>query len=159
MSLRVGIGFDIHRMVENRKLILGGLEVDFPRGLEGHSDADVLLHAVCDALLGAAGLGDLGRHFPSTDPQFKNISSRELLLRVHAMLRNQGFRVVNVDTTLIAEAPKLSGYLEAMRSRISETLSLPVEHVNVKAKTHEGVDTIGHGDAIAAQAVALIENG
>jgi 2-C-methyl-D-erythritol 2,4-cyclodiphosphate synthase len=157
MSLRVGIGFDIHRMVENRKLILGGLEIDSPRGLEGHSDADVLLHAVCDALLGAAGLGDLGRHFPSTDPQFKNISSRELLLRVHAMLRKQGFRVVNVDTTLIAEAPKLSGYLEAMRSGISETLSIPVEHVNVKAKTHEGVDTIGHGDAIGAQAVALVE--
>jgi 2-C-methyl-D-erythritol 2,4-cyclodiphosphate synthase len=157
MSLRLGTGFDIHRLAENRKLILGGIEVDSSRGLQGHSDADVLLHAVCDALLGAAGLGDLGRHFPSTDPQFKDISSREILSRVHAMLRNQGFRIVNIDTTIIAEAPKLSGYLEAMRSGISETLSISSGQVNVKAKTHEGVDAIGHGDAIAAQAVALIE--
>jgi 2-C-methyl-D-erythritol 2,4-cyclodiphosphate synthase len=157
MSMRVGTGFDIHRLVENRRLILGGVEVDSPRGLQGHSDADVLLHAVGDALLGAAGLGDLGQHFPSMDPQFKDISSREILRRVHAMLRDQGFRIVNIDTTIIAEAPKLSVYLEAMRSGISETLSISPGQVNVKAKTHERVDAIGHGDAIAAQAVAMIE--
>ncbi|MBZ5553537.1 MAG: 2-C-methyl-D-erythritol 2,4-cyclodiphosphate synthase [Acidobacteriia bacterium] len=157
MSLRVGTGFDIHRLVENRKLIVGGIEIDSPRGLQGHSDADVLLHAVCDALLGAAGLGDLGLHFPSKEPQFKDISSREILRRVHALILSQGYRIVNIDTTIIAEAPQLSGYLEAMRLRIAETLSLSPGQVNVKAKTHEGVDAVGHGDAIAAHAVALIE--
>ncbi|MFI5174344.1 MAG: 2-C-methyl-D-erythritol 2,4-cyclodiphosphate synthase [Terriglobia bacterium] len=158
MTVRAGIGFDIHRLVENRKLILGGVEVDFPRGLKGHSDADVLLHAVCDALLGAAGMGDLGRHFPSTDPRFKDISSGELLHRVHMMIHNQGFRIVNVDTIIIAEVPRMAPYLGAMISRIAEILSISTAQVNIKAKTHEGVDAVGQGDAIAAQAVALIEN-
>jgi 2-C-methyl-D-erythritol 2,4-cyclodiphosphate synthase len=158
MTVRAGIGFDIHRLVENRKLILGGVEVDFPRGLKGHSDADVLLHAVCDALLGAAGMGDLGRHFPSTDPRFKDISSGELLHRVHMMIHNQGFRIVNVDTIIIAEVPRMAPHLGAMISRIAEILSISPAQVNIKAKTHEGVDAVGQGDAIAAQAVALIEN-
>jgi 2-C-methyl-D-erythritol 2,4-cyclodiphosphate synthase len=157
MRVRAGIGFDIHRLVEGRKLFLGGVEVDFSRGLEGHSDADVLLHAIGDALLGAAGMGDLGRHFPSTDPQFKDMPSRELLRRIHTMIRDQGFRIVNIDTTLIAEAPRMTPHLGAMILRIAETLSIAPEQVNVKAKTHEGVDAIGQGDAIAAQAVALIE--
>ncbi|MGB7623436.1 MAG: 2-C-methyl-D-erythritol 2,4-cyclodiphosphate synthase [Terriglobia bacterium] len=158
MTVRAGIGYDIHRLVENRKLILGGVEVDFPRGLKGHSDADVLLHAVCDALLGAAGMGDLGRHFPSTDPQFIDISSGELLHRVHMMIHNQGFRIVNVDTIIIAEVPRMAPHLGAMISRIAEILSISPAQVNIKAKTHEGVDAVGQGDAIAAQAVALIEN-
>jgi 2-C-methyl-D-erythritol 2,4-cyclodiphosphate synthase len=159
MNVRVGFGFDIHRLVENRKLILGGVKIDFPRGLGGHSDADVLIHSVCDALLGAAGLGDLGKHFPATDPQFKDCPSAELLRRVHSLIQSRGFRIVNIDSTLIAETPKLAPYLESMVKSISGILSIPPGEINVKAKSYEGLDSIGRGEAIAAQAVAVIRKG
>lgn len=157
MSPRTGIGYDIHRLVENRKLILGGVEVEHSRGLAGHSDADVLSHAIGDALLGAAGLGDLGRHFPSSEAEFKDISSLELLRRVAALISGKGFHVVNIDATVIAEAPHLAPHLDEMAKHLAETLALAIDRVNVKAKSHEGLDSIGRGEAIAAQAIAMIE--
>jgi 2-C-methyl-D-erythritol 2,4-cyclodiphosphate synthase len=157
MNTRVGIGYDIHRLVENRKLILGGESIDFHLGLQGHSDADVLTHAICDALLGAAGLGDIGRHFPDNDPIFKDIFSQELLRRVVKMLHQKGFRVVNVDATIITEAPKLAPYMDKIAQNLAGTMSISVDRVNIKAKTHEKMDAIGQGQAIAVQAVALIE--
>jgi 2-C-methyl-D-erythritol 2,4-cyclodiphosphate synthase len=157
MNTRVGIGYDIHRLVENRKLILGGESIDFHLGLQGHSDADVLTHALCDALLGAAGLGDIGRHFPDNDPIFKDIFSQELLHRVVEMLHQKGFRVVNVDATIIAEAPKLAPYMDKIARNLAGTMSLSLDRVNIKAKTHEKMDAIGQGQAIAVQAVAMIE--
>lgn len=157
MTNRVGTGFDIHRLVENRKLILGGVEVVHSHGLAGHSDADVLTHAICDALLGAAALGDMGCHFPSNDPKFENISSLELLMQVAEMVRMKGFQIVNVDATVIAEAPRLGPHLAAMSKRLAETLGLPVDQVNVKVKSHEGLDSLGRREAIAAQAIAAIE--
>ncbi|MDD5544432.1 MAG: 2-C-methyl-D-erythritol 2,4-cyclodiphosphate synthase [Acidobacteriia bacterium] len=157
MSPRTGIGYDIHRLVENRKLILGGVEIEHSQGLTGHSDADVLTHAVCDALLGAAGLGDLGRYFPSSEEKFKGISSLELLRRVVALVSRKGFHIINIDTTLIAEAPRLSPHLEEIKKRLAEALGLSTDRVNVKVKSHEGLDSIGRGEAIAAQAITLIE--
>lgn len=157
MISRIGMGFDIHRLVDNRKLILGGVEIDFPRGLEGHSDADVLTHAIGDALLGAAALGDLGQHFPETDPLFKNISSLELLQRILGLIQHRDFRIVNIDATIIAEAPKLAPFFGVIGRKLSETLQISPEQINLKAKTHEKLDTIGQGQAIAVHAVAMIE--
>ncbi len=157
MSTRCGIGFDIHRLVAGRKLVLGGVEIPFDRGLGGHSDADVVTHAVCDALLGAAALGDMGRHFPSSDPKFKDASSLELLKQVAEMVRQKGFRISNIDATVIAEAPRLNSHLEAMSKRLAKTLGLSPDQVNVKVKSHEGLDSLGRGEAIAAHAVATIE--
>ena len=157
MNTRVGIGYDIHRLVENRKLVLGGEKIDFHLGLQGHSDADALTHAICDALLGAAGLGDIGRHFPDNDPVFKDIFSQELLRQVVEMLHQKGFRVVNVDATIIAEAPKLAPYMGKIAQNLAGTMNLSVDRVNIKAKTHEKVDAIGQGEAIAVHAVAMIE--
>ena len=157
MTTRVGHGYDAHRMVDGRKLILGGVEIAFPKGLHGHSDADVLLHAVCDALLGSLSLGDIGVHFPDNDPQFKDISSLKLLERVGDMVKEKGFRVGNIDTTIIAQEPRLSGYIVQMRENIAQTLGIVTEKINIKATTTEGLGFIGKGEGIAAHAVAVVE--
>jgi 2-C-methyl-D-erythritol 2,4-cyclodiphosphate synthase len=155
--MRVGIGYDIHPLGKGRKLILGGLEILHTQGLIGHSDADALVHAVCDALLGAMGEGDLGRHYPSSDPRYKDISSLRLLEDVSGMLTKKGFRLVNLDTVIIAQAPRLGPHLDAMRARIAEVLKIEGTQVNVKVKSGEGLDAIGREEAIAAQAMCLIE--
>ena len=154
---RIGQGYDVHRLVEGRKLILGGVEIPHPTGLLGHSDADVLLHAVCDALLGAAALGDIGRHFPDSDPAYAGVSSLVLLRATAEKLRRAGFSVGNLDATVVAERPKLAPYLPQMRSNIAETLGIPVERVSVKATTEEGLGFTGVGAGIAAFAVCLLE--
>ncbi len=155
--MRIGIGYDVHRLVKGRILILGGIEIPFAKGLLGHSDADVLIHAVCDALLGAAGSGDIGQHFPDTDPEFQGISSLELLQRVHKIIQAKGFSVVNVDTTILAEMPKLQPYLEAMQKKIAGILGIAQAGINIKATTTEGLGVIGKGEGIAALSVALID--
>jgi 2-C-methyl-D-erythritol 2,4-cyclodiphosphate synthase len=155
--MRVGIGYDIHPLGKGRKLILGGLEIPHTQGLIGHSDADALVHAVCDALLGAMGEGDLGRHYPSSDPRYKDISSLRLLEDVLEMLTKKGFRLVNLDTVIVAQAPRLGPHLDAMRARIAEVLKIEGTQVNVKVKSGEGLDAVGREEAIAAQAMCLIE--
>jgi len=155
--MRIGIGYDVHRLVKGRKLILGGTEIPYAKGLLGHSDADVLIHAVCDALLGAAGLGDIGGYFPDTDPDLESISSLTLLGKVLELLRANGFSIVNIDTTLIAESPKLQPYLESMRNNIAGVLDFDPQSLNIKATTTEGLGTIGKGEGMAALAVALID--
>lgn len=157
--MRIGTGYDVHRLTEGRRLVLGGVEIPFPQGLLGHSDADVLLHAICDALLGAAALGDIGRHFPDTSPAFKDIDSRILLRRVGDLLQDRGWKIENIDSILIAQAPKLAGYIPDMCANIAATLKLDPERVNVKATTTEGLGWEGQGQGIAAQAVALIDKG
>jgi 2-C-methyl-D-erythritol 2,4-cyclodiphosphate synthase len=158
--LYFGIGYDIHRLAEDRRLVLGGVEIPHERGLLGHSDADVLVHAIMDALLGAAGLGDIGRHFPDSDPALKGISSLILLERVGGLLRREGLRPLNIDSTVIAEAPRLAPWIPEMRRRIAGALGLGPERVNVKATTNEGMGSIGHGEGIAAYAVVgLISDG
>ena len=154
--MRVGSGYDIHRLVQGRKLVLGGVVIPFEKGLLGHSDADVVLHALCDALLGAAGLGDIGQHFPDTEPHFKGIASMELLARTFQLVRDKGFCVNNVDATVLAEAPKLDQHRAAMRANISGILKLEPAHVNVKATTMEGMGAIGKGKAIAAMCVVTL---
>jgi 2-C-methyl-D-erythritol 2,4-cyclodiphosphate synthase len=156
-SARVGIGYDIHRLVEGRSLKLGGIEIPFAKGLLGHSDSDVLTHAVCDALLGAAALGDIGAHFPDTDERFRGVSSVEFLARVSQLLSERGFEVVNLDATILAERPRLAPYVPAMREALASVLSIGVDRVNIKAKTFEGLESIGRGEAMAAQCVALIK--
>jgi len=154
--MRVGQGYDVHRLVSGRPLILGGVHIPFPQGLLGHSDADVLCHAIADALLGAAAAGDIGRHFPNTDPQWKGVSSLLLLQKVAAMLAEQRFVVVNVDATVVAERPMLAPYVEHMRQNIASALGVPCAAVSVKATTTEGLGLTGRGEGIAASAVALI---
>lgn len=155
--MRVGLGYDIHPLGRGRKLILGGVDVPHDQGLVGHSDADALVHAVCDALLGAMGEGDLGRHYPSSDARYKDISSLRLLEDVAAMLDQKGLRLVNLDTVIIAQAPRLGPHLAAMQARLAEVLKVEREQVNVKVKGGEGLDdAIGREEAIAAQAVCLI---
>jgi len=156
-NLRIGHGYDVHRLVTGRKLILGGLQVPYELGLDGHSDADVLLHAVMDALLGAAALGDIGQHFPDSDPAYAGVSSMVLLKSVGGILKNAGYAVVNIDATVLAQKPKLAPYIEEMRRRIAETLGIGFERVSVKATTEEGLGFTGEGKGIAAHAVALIE--
>ncbi|MBR7071154.1 MAG: 2-C-methyl-D-erythritol 2,4-cyclodiphosphate synthase [Clostridia bacterium] len=156
--MRVGHGYDVHRLVENRRLVLGGVEIPYELGLLGHSDADVLLHAICDALLGAAGLGDIGRHFPDTEEQFHHIDSRIILRDTVALIENNGFRVGNVDATVIAQRPKLAPYIEEMICRIAEDLKTELSAVNVKATTEEGLGFTGNGEGIAAHAVCLLES-
>jgi 2-C-methyl-D-erythritol 2,4-cyclodiphosphate synthase len=153
----VGIGYDVHRLITGRKLILGGIEIPYDRGLDGHSDADVLTHAISDALLGAAGERDIGHHFPNTDPSIKGIDSQEILGRVQAILTARQLAIVNIDCSLIAEAPKIGPYLAKMRARISETLQIPVKRIGIKATTNEGIGFIGRGEGIAAMAVASIQ--
>jgi len=155
-GIRTGIGYDIHRLVEGRRLILGGIEIPFDKGLLGHSDADVLAHSLCDALLGAGCLGDIGSHFPDNDPAFRGISSMELLSKVVALVRERGYQVVNVDAVILAERPKLAPFISAIRDRVAGILGTGVDRVSVKAKTCEGLGAIGRGEAIAAQSVALI---
>lgn len=156
-TVRIGCGWDIHPLVGGRKLILGGLEIPHHKGLQGHSDSDALVHAICDALLGAMGEGDLGRHYPSSDQRFKNISSLKLLEDVLGKLRAKGYRLSNVDSTIIAQAPRLSPYLATMQKTIAEVMQVDPEIVNVKVKSGEGLDSIGREEAVAAQAVCLIE--
>ena len=155
--MRVGQGFDIHALVENRKLIIGGVEIPYKRGLAGHSDADVLLHAICDALIGAAALGDIGAHFPDTDPRYKDIDSRKLLREVGKLLTENGWRIINIDATIIAETPKMAPHIPAMVKNIAQDLAIDVEDVNVKAKTNEKIGYIGRGEGIAAEAIACIK--
>ena len=155
---RIGHGYDAHRFAPGAKLVLGGVAVEFDRGLAAHSDGDVLVHALCDALLGAAGLGDIGRHFPDTDPELAGIDSRILLRRVVALLHGQGFEVVNADATIIAQAPRLAPHLDRMRTCLASDLGIGTDAVNVKATTTEGMGFAGRGEGIAAHAVALIES-
>ena len=155
--MRIGHGYDVHRLVEGRKLILGGAEVPYEKGLLGHSDADVLTHAVMDALLGAAGLGDIGQHFPDSDDRFLGADSLELLRQVCGMLSERGYRIGNVDVTVIAQRPKLAGFIPAMRINLAAVMGLRPEDVNVKATTEEKLGFTGEGLGIAAHAVALIE--
>lgn len=152
----VGIGYDIHRLVEGRPLYLGGVKIDFRFGLLGHSDGDVLLHAICDALLGAANLGDIGTHFPPEDKKYKDISSLKLLKKVGDFLKNSGFFTKNVDAVVIAEKPKIIPYVTEMKKQISHTLSIAPEHISIKGKTNEGIGDIGEGKAIAAIAICDI---
>lgn len=154
--MRVGNGYDVHRLVEGRKLIIGGVEIAHEKGLLGHSDADVLLHAICDALLGAAALGDIGRHFPDTSPKYRGISSMILLGEVRRLLQEGGFRVNNIDATIVAERPKMSPHIPAMTANISGAVKIPRTAVNVKATTTEGLGFAGKGEGIAAYAVCTI---
>ena len=155
--MRVGQGFDVHRLVAGRRLVVGGVEIAHDKGLLGHSDADVLLHAICDALLGAAALGDIGKHFPDTDPGFKDVDSRELLRQVVALLAQRGRRVVNIDATIIAEAPRMAPHIPRMVANIAADAGIEPHHVNVKATTTEGLGFAGRGEGIAAQAICLVE--
>ncbi len=155
--MRIGQGFDVHQLVAGRKLVIGGVEIAHDKGLAGHSDADVLLHAICDALLGAAGQGDIGRHFPDTDARFKGIDSRELLRQVAKLLADRGRRVLNVDATIVAEAPRMAPHIARMVDNIAADLGIPSTHVNVKATTTEKLGFTGRGEGIAAQAVCLVE--
>lgn len=156
-TVRCGIGYDAHRLARGRKLILGGVEIAHDRGLEGHSDADVLSHAIADALLGALGAGDIGEHFPNTDESIRGISSLEILRCVATIAAEKNARVVNVDATLLAEAPKISPHILAMRKKIADTLSIKVETISIKATTNEGLGAIGRGEGMAAMAVASVE--
>ncbi len=156
--MRIGHGYDVHRLVEGRKLVLGGVEIPFERGLLGHSDADVLAHAVMDALLGAAGLGDIGIHFPDTDPAYEGANSMKLLEKVGEMLKNAGYTVGNIDVTMIAQRPKLSPFIPQMRENIAAVLGIDPGQVNVKATTEEHLGFTGQGQGMACHAVCLIEN-
>lgn len=156
--MRVGQGFDVHALISGRRLVLGGVEIPFERGLAGHSDADVLLHAITDALLGAAALGDIGRHFPDTDPRYKDADSRVLLRDTAQLLAGRGFRIVNVDATVITEAPRLAPHIRSMVENIAADLAIDAGRVNVKAKTCERLGLVGRGEGIVAEAVALISN-
>lgn len=156
--MRIGHGYDVHRLVPDRELIIGGVHIEYELGLAGHSDADVLIHAVCDALLGAAALGDIGKHFPDNSDEFLNIDSRILLRKVVALLLEKGYRVVNIDCTVIAQQPKLSVYINSMRKNISEDMGISFDAVNIKATTEENLGFTGRQEGIAAHAVCLIEN-
>ncbi len=153
----IGFGYDIHRLVPRRGLILGGVKIEHSRGLFGHSDADVLIHAIMDALLGAAGLGDIGRHFPDTDEAYRGASSLELLARVESLIGSEGFRAVNIDATVVAQEPRLARYIEEMRRNIADRVGLEPQRVNVKATTNEGLGSLGAAEGIAAYAVVSLE--
>ncbi|HET8609719.1 MAG TPA: 2-C-methyl-D-erythritol 2,4-cyclodiphosphate synthase [Burkholderiales bacterium] len=157
MPMKIGQGFDIHALASGRKLIIGGVEIPYEKGLAGHSDADVLLHAVTDALLGALALGDIGTHFPDSDPQYRNADSRKLLRAAANLIHGRGCRVINVDATIIAQAPKMAPHIAAMRNNIAADVGAAIGNVSVKAKTAEALGAIGRGEGIAAQAVVLIE--
>jgi 2-C-methyl-D-erythritol 2,4-cyclodiphosphate synthase len=155
-STRIGIGYDIHRLVDGRRLVLGGVDIPFEKGLLGHSDSDVLTHAICDALLGAAALGDIGTHFPDSDPRWAGVSSLEFLARVVELVSQKGYRIGNVDATVMAERPKLMPFVQAVCENLSTVLKIDLDQINIKAKTNEGMESVGRGEAIAAQAVALL---
>ncbi len=156
MNFRIGMGFDIHKLVSGRPLVLGGMTIPFEKGLLGHSDGDGLMHAIADAMLGAAALGDIGRHFPDTDPKYKGADSAKLLSLTAALIKEKGFTPVNVDANIIAEKPKMMPHIEKMRERIASILNLPIDAISVKARTNEGLGEIGKGDAIAVQAIVLV---
>lgn len=155
--MRIGHGYDVHKLVEGRKLIIGGVEIPYEKGLLGHSDADVLLHAISDALLGAAALGDIGKIFPDTDPQFKGADSLLLMKEVYRNIKDTGYRVVNVDATIIAQRPKMRGYIDSMRENIAKVLECDISDINIKATTEEGMGFTGEGMGISAHAVCLID--
>ena len=155
--MRVGLGYDVHKLVEGRDLILGGVQIPYEKGLLGHSDADVLLHAIMDALLGAAALGDIGKHFPDTDPKYKGISSIKLLEYVRELIDDELYVVGNVDATIIAQRPKMAPYIEQMRKNVADALAIEVSQVNIKATTEEGLGFTGSGEGISAQAIASLE--
>jgi len=156
--IRIGHGYDVHPLVAGRDLILGGVKIPHSKGLHGHSDADVLIHAICDACLGAAGLGDIGRHFPDTDPQYKNIDSRKLLRKVKEAIAERGWKIANVDSTLVAQAPRIAPHLPQMIQNIAADLGITPESVNIKATTTEKLGFAGREEGIAAHAVVLLEN-
>lgn len=156
--MRIGQGFDTHALVAGRRLVIGGVEIPHKKGLAGHSDADVLIHAVCDALLGAAGLGDIGAHFPDTDSRFKDIDSRKLLYAVRQLVRDRGWHVINVDATIIAQAPRMAPHIPAMRAHLAADLGINPEAVNIKAKSTEKLGFVGRGEGIAAEAIALLDD-
>ncbi|HUM47228.1 MAG TPA: 2-C-methyl-D-erythritol 2,4-cyclodiphosphate synthase [Chitinophagales bacterium] len=158
MSVRIGFGFDVHQLAAERALVLGGVTVPFSKGLSGHSDADVLIHAICDALLGAAGLRDIGFHFPNTDDQYKNIDSRELLKRVMKQLVEKKFRIGNIDATLCLEQPKINPHIPAMKKALADTLGIAEDDISIKATTNERMGFIGREEGVTAYAVALIES-
>lgn len=155
--MRIGHGYDVHKLVENRKLILGGVDIEYSLGLDGHSDADVLLHAIMDALLGAAALGDIGKHFPDSDERYKGISSILLLKEVVSLLKENNYKVVNIDSTVIAQKPKLLPYINSMRQNIAKACNIDINDVNVKATTEEHLGFTGRGEGISAHAVCIIE--
>lgn len=155
--IRIGQGFDVHQLVEGRRCVIGGVEIPHQKGLDGHSDADVLLHAICDALLGAAALGDIGKHFPNTDERYKDIDSRQLLTHVAKLLEAKHYSIVNIDATVIAEAPKLAPYIDQMRANIAADCQILLDTVNVKATTTEKLGFTGRGEGIAAEAICLIQ--
>ena len=156
-TIRIGQGFDVHQLVEGRQLIIGGVTIPHEKGLLGHSDADVLLHAICDALLGAAALGDIGQHFSDSDPRYKNIDSRVLLRNVYSLLENNHYKLVNLDATIIAQAPKMAPHIPAMIANIAQDLQTSVRNINIKAKTAEHLGAIGRKEGIAAEVVCLID--
>ena len=156
-TIRIGQGFDVHQLVEGRQLIIGGVTIPYDKGLLGHSDADVLLHAICDALIGAAALGDIGKHFSDSDPRYKNIDSRVLLRNVHSLLESNGYKIINIDATIIAQAPKMAPHIPAMISNIAQDLNIHISNINIKAKTAERLGAIGRQEGIVAEAVCLIE--
>ena len=156
--IKVGQGFDVHQLVSGRKCIIGGVEIPFDKGLDGHSDADVLLHAISDALLGAAGLGDIGKHFPNTDPSIKNIDSRNILKKVVLLLHEKKYSIINIDATVICELPKLTPYIDCMKNNIASDCHIEINAVNIKATTTETLGFTGRGEGIAAQVICLVES-
>ncbi|CAM8360225.1 IspF 2C-methyl-D-erythritol 2,4-cyclodiphosphate synthase [Candidatus Methylopumilus planktonicus] len=158
MMIKVGQGFDVHQLVSGRRCIIGGVEIPFHKGLDGHSDADVLLHAIADAILGAAGLGDIGQHFPNTDPSIKDIDSRDILKKVILLIQEKKYSIINIDATVICELPKLAPYIDRMKNNIALDCRLDIKAVNVKATTTETLGFTGRGEGIAAQAICLIES-
>ena len=156
--MRIGLGYDIHRLVEDRKLILGGVEIPYELGLLGHSDADVLIHSIIDAILGSVALRDIGYHFPDTDEKYKNANSLELLKETKKMLLNEGYKIINIDSNIICQKPKLSPYIEEMRKNISQVLELKINQVSIKAKTNEKMDSMGNGLSISTNAIVLVES-
>ncbi|MEN9966497.1 MAG: 2C-methyl-D-erythritol 2,4-cyclodiphosphate synthase [Pseudomonadota bacterium] len=158
MMIKVGQGFDVHQLVSGRKCIIGGVEIPFHKGLDGHSDADVLLHAIADAILGAAGLGDIGQHFPNTDPSIKDIDSRDILKKVILLIQEKKYSIINIDATVICELPKLAPFIDRMKNNIALDCRLDIKAVNVKATTTETLGFTGRGEGIAAQAICLIES-
>ena len=156
--IKVGQGFDVHQLVNGRKCIIGGVEIPFEKGLDGHSDADVLLHAISDAILGAAGLGDIGKHFPNTDPSIKNIDSRNILKKIVLLLHEKKYSIINIDATVICELPKLTPYIDRMKNNIASDCNIEINAVNIKATTTETLGFTGRGEGIAAQASCLVES-
>lgn len=153
---KIGFGYDVHQLVVNRKLIIGGIEIEHNKGLEGHSDADVLLHAICDALLGALALGDIGKHFPNTDQKFKDIDSRVLLLKTYDLIKDNGYLLGNIDSTIVIQEPKIAPYIPSMRKVIAEILNAGVEQISIKATTSEGLGYEGRGEGVSAYAIVLL---